>query len=403
MAKISVQAIFCMVILITTVACEPKPMSEATAPAVAIRVAVYNVSMDASNYIANEQLANEGSTALSNALAQQHPQIRAIAEIIQHTRPDIVVLNEFDYDPSGQALESFRADYLAVSQGGESPIEFPYAYTAPVNTGVMSPFDLNRDGRISADANDAWGYGWYPGQYGMLVLSRHPIKHHAVRTFQQFKWADMPGALRPVMPGTAEYWYDDTVWAQLPLSSKSHWDVPIEVDGHTLHLLVSHPTPPVFDGEENRNGRRNHDEVRFWADYLRPSHADYIYDDDGQRGGLAEQTRFMVAGDLNASIEGNENVPGTIELLLDHPYINSTVTPASRGGAAHSPNNDYGRYHTAGWRKRADYLLPSKFGIEVIDAGVFWPTADEPKADLVAQRGRSSDHRLVWMDILLTP
>ena len=52
------------------------------------------------------------------------------------------------------------------------------------------------------------------------------------------------------------------------LSSKSHWDLPIDIDGRTVHFLVSHPTPPVFDGPEDRNGTRNHDEIRFWADYV---------------------------------------------------------------------------------------------------------------------------------------
>ena len=31
------------------------------------------------------------------------------------------------------------------------------------------------------------------------------------------------------------------------LSSKSHWDVPLSIGGRTVHFLVSHPTPPVFD------------------------------------------------------------------------------------------------------------------------------------------------------------
>src|SRR5690606_23501009 len=114
-----------------------------------LRIATFNVSMDASNYLPDDQLASAGATALAQALAEQHPQIQAIAEIIQHIRPDILVLNEFDYDPSGQALQSFQRDYLAVSQRGESPIDYPYAYTGPVNTGVMSPFDLNRDGKTS--------------------------------------------------------------------------------------------------------------------------------------------------------------------------------------------------------------------------------------------------------------
>ena len=45
----------------------------------------------------------------------------------------------------------------------------------------------------------------------------------------------------------------------------------------TVHFLVSHPTPPVFDGPEDRNGPRNYDEIRFWADYS-PRTGGYIYD-----------------------------------------------------------------------------------------------------------------------------
>ena len=85
------------------------------------------------------------------------------------------------------------------------------------------------------------------------------------------------------------------------LSSKSHWDVPVEVGGRTVHVLASHPTPPTFDGAEDRNGRRNHDEIRFWADYVRPgAGSGYIYDDAGGTGGLKPGSSFVILGDQNA-------------------------------------------------------------------------------------------------------
>ncbi|WP_241967895.1 endonuclease/exonuclease/phosphatase family protein [Pseudidiomarina homiensis] len=370
-------------------------------PPVTLRVATFNVSMDASNYLPAEKWQSEGAQALPAALAQQHPQVRAIAEIIQHVRPDIIVLNEFDYLPDAQVLEIFRKEFLAVSQNGEAPIDYPHSFIAPVNTGRASPFDLNRDGEASGVGDDAWGYGNYEGQYGMAVLSKYPIDQAATRTFQFFKWRDLPGALQPLVPNTHEPWYSATAWAQMPLSSKSHWDVMLDVDGYPLHLLVSHPTPPVFDGDENRNGRRNHDEVRFWHEYLSDLETQYIYDDQGRRGGLLEEQRFIIAGDLNASIESTDNVPGTIEQLLEHPAVQGDFVPKSAGGKAHTPDNPLAAQHTAGWRKRADYVLPSSYGIRIIDGGVFWPTNAEAKADLVADRERSSDHRLVWLDIQL--
>ena len=98
----------------------------------------------------------------------------------------------------------------------------------------------------------------------MVVYSRYPIDTAAVRTFQLFKWKDMPGNLIPT-----PFYSPDEVEI-LRLSSKSHWDVPIRIGRKTVHFLVSHPTPPVFDGPEDRNGRRNNDEIRFWADYISP-------------------------------------------------------------------------------------------------------------------------------------
>ena len=57
---------------------------------------------------------------------------------------------------------------------------------------------------------------------------------------------------------------------------------------------------PVFDSAEDKNGTRNHDEIRFWSDYVSPSTAGYIVDDAGQRGGLRKNEFFVIAGDLNA-------------------------------------------------------------------------------------------------------
>ena len=129
----------------------------------------------------------------------------------------------------------------------------------------------------------------------MVVYSKYPIHVDQVRTFQLFRWEDMPGALLPDDPRTPAPadWYSPAELDIFRLSSKSHWDIPIDVPGRDVHFLVSHPTPPVFDDPPafpagvDFNGRRNHDEIRLWADYISAGHrADYIYDDQGRRGGL---------------------------------------------------------------------------------------------------------------------
>lgn len=373
------------------------PLTKNTVNDLTIRVATFNVSMDASNYVGRDAglLSNE---VLKTELRNDNQQIKNIAEIIQRVRPDIILLNEFDYieDPK-DGVEYFIERYLNVpQQPGVNSIDYPYYYLAPVNTGKPSPFDLSGDGKATGTQGDAWGFGYFEGQYAMVVLSRYPIDTKNVRTFQHFKWKDMPNALRPMIPATDKPFYSDQIWAQFPLSSKSHWDVPVMVNNITVHLLASHPTPPVFDGPEDRNGTRNHDEVRFWLDYITPNMADYIYDDQGIYGGLAAESRFIILGDLNASSTEGNSRKEAISALLTSDLVNDSKIPQSQGGHFHRSDNPLSRYHTASWGMRADYVLPSSFGFEVIENGVYWPTKEQETYRLIQDRTASSDHLLVW-------
>ncbi len=351
-------------------------------------------------------------------------QAGVIAEIIQRSRPDVVLINEFDYDAGDIALNGFADNYLAVAQAADiDPISYPYRYAAPSNTGIHSGFDLDNDGSVDqvaapfnfVYANDSFGFGWFPGQFGMAVYSRYPIDFDAIRTFQLFLWKDMPGALLPDDPATAAPadWFSEQELEVVRLSSKSHWDVPIKIGKKTVHFLVSHPTPPVFDGPEDRNGTRNFDEIRFWADYISPGQSGYIYDDDGAYGGLKPGELFVIAGDQNSDPVDGDSIPGAIQQLIDHPLVNTKVTPASvgaveqsalQGGANAShlgdPAFDTADFSdTAPGNLRADYVLPRKT-LQIKDAGVFWPLSTDPLFPLVGTFPfPSSDHRLVWVDV----
>ncbi|GAA1221396.1 endonuclease/exonuclease/phosphatase family protein [Prauserella alba] len=221
----------------------------------------------------------------------------------------------------------------------------------------------------------------------------------------------MPGATLPDDPATPERgdWYSDEILDVLRLSSKSHWDVPIEVGGRTVHLLAAHPTPPSFDGEEDRNGTRNHDEIRFWADYVTPGKGRYIYDDEGGRGGLEPGERFVIAGDYNADPHDGDSVDAAATQLLDAPLVRDT-RPASEGavvaaeqqGGANDEHTGPARLDTADFddaspgNLRIDYVLPSRGLIPHAD-GVFWP---EPGSEL-ARLGDASDHHLVSVDLFV--
>ena len=366
-----------------------------------VRIATFNVSMDATNYTKKGQ-APSGNELQSNLSNGAHEQIKNISEIIQRLNPDIILLNEFDYSKqSAHDVQNFIKHYLNVSQKNQNTIDYPYSYTAPVNTGIDSGLDLDKDGIVSGTKGDAFGFGLFPGHYGMLVLSKYPIQFEKVRTFQYFLWKDMPDNLLATIKDKSDTpYYSQQAQQILRLSSKSHWHVPITIGNQTIHLLASHPTPPVFDGPENRNGKRNHDEIRFWTDYLSGSEqSDYIYDDEGKLGGLKGK-HFVIAGDLNASPDEGDGLKSGIKALLGHPLVNDLIVPKSEGGKAHTPNSQYSAQHTAGWGMRADYVLPST-SVEVKASGVFWPKTGDSLLRLIKDRKSSSDHRLVWVDILL--
>jgi hypothetical protein len=348
----------------------------------------------------------------------------AVAEIIQRTRPDVLLINEFDYDDDGAdgasvAAAGFQDNYLSVAHGDADPIVYPHRYAASSNTGVPSGRDLDKNGSIGGPG-DAFGFGFFPGQYAFVVYSIHEIDEANIRTFQHFLWKDMPGAMLPVNPDGSSF-YDEGDLEIFRLSSKNHVDVPVDVEGRTVHFLVSHPTPPVFDGPEDRNGTRNNDEIRFWADYVHPGRSGYIYDDDGQTGGLGGAERFVIAGDQNSDPLDGDSVPGSIDQLLDSPKVNTKVTPDSPGGTEQSELQGYANtlhlgdpaFDTADFfdgfppppfggapgNLRADYVLPRK-NMKITDAGVFWPEVSDPLFALVGTfMFPSSDHRLVWIDI----
>ena len=388
-------------------------------PVPGVRFSSFNASL-------NRSSAGRLITDLSTP---SNPQAKNVAETIQRVNPDVLLINEFDYDSSNTSLNLFQQNYLSVSQNGATPVNYPFRYTAPSNTGIASGFDLDNNGsavtEIGANGygNDAFGFGDFPGQYGMAVYSKYPIDTANIRTFQNFLWKDMPGALLPDDSSTpaANDYYSPAELNVFRLSSKSHWDVPININGDIVHALVSHPTPPVFDGPEDRNGKRNHDEIRFLADYVTPGRGSYIYDDRRTVGGLAPNASFVIMGDQNADPVDGDSFDNAILQLLNNSRVNTGVTsaiPASLGGiqqVADGGNNvnqkgnpafdtaDFGDTGNNPGNLRVDYVLPSS-DLPINDAAVFWPLTTDPLYRLVGDRQTAdttptSDHSLVWADI----
>jgi len=361
-----------------------------------VRLATFNIAMGL-----------EQSGMLGEALdSGKDRRLAQAAEILQRVRPDIVLLNEFDFDPEVDAATLLNANYLARSQNGQAPIHYPYHFREAVNTGVDSGHDLDADGKTGGPG-DAWGFGNFPGQYGMLVLSRYPLRENEARTFREYRWDTLPDARRPLNPDGSGFHPEET-WKELRLSSKGHWDLLFDINGRELHFLAHHPTPPVFDGPEDRNGLRNFDEIRFWLEYTRPGGSSFIVDDKGAGGGIEPASAFAIAGDFNADPHDGDSATNAIGQLLEAPWIDTGCTPISAGGKEASelqggvnqehrgdPAADTADFNDrrAG-NLRLDYILPSK-GLEIRGCGVYWPATHEDSHDLA----NGSDHRLVWLDI----
>ncbi len=312
---------------------------------------------------------------LRDLVKGEDAQITAAFTVLRALDADIILLTDLDYDHGLIALNTF-ADQLA--QAG-----LPYAtrFALAPNTGIATGFDLDGNGRLG-EARDAVGYGRFAGDGGMAILSRYPVQHDTVQDMSAFLWRDLPGALLPPdMP-------PDVALIQR-LSTTGHWAVPFAVGDATLTMLAFHATPPVFDGPEDRNGRRNHDEAAFWLHYLA-----------GEVPYPAPTGSFVITGDANLDPTDGEGTPAALNALLAHPMLQDPApqgtsgrTDTGRGDAA----LDTALFDPPLGGLRLDYILPSA-DLTITAAGVLWPPANDP---LSAALTAASRHRPVWVDITL--
>jgi hypothetical protein len=322
-------------------------------------------------------LARSGPGLLLDAIRRTgDPQVEAVVTVIADVSPDLLVLLDIDHDRDLVTLKALRdriADHGAV---------YPHVFALQPNTGMQTGLDLNRDGRFGGP-KDAQGYGEFPGQGGMAILSRHRIMTDSVQDFTALLWRDLPDALLSLPDGTALLTAEELKVQRL--SSTGHWAVPLDVDGQPLWLLVFHATPPVFDGPEDRNGRRNHDEVRFWTHYL-----DGIFEPP-------PKTRFVIIGDSNMDTADSEGRPEAMNALLTDPRLSD---PFPRGGGMSEADPDHRgdpRLDTARWpapgpgNLRVDYILPSA-DLTIRDARVHWP---EPQDQMATVTRAASRHHMV--------
>lgn len=323
----------------------------------------------------NTGLSRSGPGLLAKAvLSDEDPQVRAVINVLAALDADVLLLTDVDYD-RGLAVAGLLADRLALLGA-----PYPHRFAFRPNTGMQTGLDLNGDGQRGGP-DDAQGWGLFSGQGGMLLLSRLPVDTEAARDFSSVLWADLPGALLPSdMAAEAA--------AIQRLSTTGHWDVPLILpDGGRLHLLAWHATPPVFDGPEDRNGRRNHDEAVFWVHLL-----------DGRLPFDPPVAPFVLLGDANLDPADGDGRREGIRALLAHPSLRDVAPRGSHGreeaAQAGDPALDTALYPDIGGL-RVDLVLPSA-DLTVVASGVMWPGAQDPMSPVLATASR---HFPVWVDV----
>lgn len=332
-----------------------------------LRIATWNAGLD-----------RTGPGLLVRDLAKpDDPQIAAAVRVLAALDADVLLLTAVDYDLDAVAL-GLLADKLAAAG---SP--YPHRLALRPNTGLQTGLDVDGNGLLG-DPGDAQGWGLFSGQGGMAILSRLPIDDTGVRDFSTFLWRDLPGARIP--DGT-----DPALLEVQRLATTGFWDVPILTEAGPLHLLAWHATPPVFDGPEDRNGKRNHDEAAFWRLFL-----------DGTLPMTPPDAPFVLLGDGNLDPADGDGLRDGITALLSHPALQDPAPQGSHGRAepaqTGNPALDTAFYDQLGGL-RLDYVLPGA-GLTVSASGVLWPPEEDP---LAADLAAASRHFPVWVEVTLQP
>lgn len=330
-----------------------------------LRLAVWNV-----------ELTRQGPGLLLRDIRRgTDPQVEAVVAGLVTLDAAAILLTGFDFDREGRALAAL-ADRLV-----EEGAPYPHRFALRPNTGMATGLDLDGDGQFGGP-RDAQGWGRFAGEGGMAILSRLPVDEGAVLDHSALLWRDLPGAIPPPMPPEAA--------AVQRLSTTGHWEVPLILpDGRRLTLLAFHASPPVFDGPEDRNGRRNHDETAFWLHRL-----------DGALG-PPPAAPFVLLGTSNLDPADGEGRREAIAALLAHPALQD---PAPRGSSGrvepgHTGDTalDTALFDPGPGGLRVEVLLPSA-DLTVTGAGVLWPPDGDPMATTWAAASR---HRPVWTDLTL--
>ena len=318
---------------------------------------------------------------LRDILKAEDSQIIAIAAVIDHIAPDILLLTDFDFDAGGGCTNRIH----------RCPRHTVFLQFC--NLVERGPTGRARRGRRRIYGRCAGCIGLFLGDGGMAILSRWPIANDDVIDLSATLWRDVPSAELPVKNGAT--FPNQALYDALPVSSAGHWIVPISINEAHITLLAFSATAPVFDGPEDFNGLRNRDELRLCEAVL-----------DGKIGPVP--THPILIGNANADpFDGEVLRDGIVGVLARTDLTDPMPRSVGTVGEADASHLGDPALDTADWSDegpgnlRVSYILPST-DLRVIESGVFWPVSDNPFAAMLGDDGfAAGPHRLVWVDIAI--
>ncbi len=285
-------------------------------------------------------------------------QARMAASIVKRFRPDVLSVNEIEASPEAPGF--FVEKFL---NRGDDPIDYPHHYLCRTNSGIPSggpaPFDYR-------------GFGLFPGQYGLALLSRFRILP-GTREFFDFPWRALPQTVLGC---------DNTeVPPDYPLFSTGCADIPVDIEGKGVHVILTHLSIPIR-GYLSRE--RNADQSVFLRQYI----------DGKPLPGLGplESDRFVLMGDLNSDPEAGDGIKEPIKELLEDGRITFRRAEEAtflEGGGLPGP-----LLAPEGFQLRLDYVLPSR-ALNSEGMRVFRP---EGERDWWKRARIASDHFFLWCD-----
>ena len=336
-----------------------------------------------------------------------------MAEIIQRVRPDILLLQEFDYDAAGASLAAFQANYLGTAAGRRR--------TDSLRVYVLCRVQHRRTFRLRSRSRRAHCRRRrrtrdsvnFPGSTPWCCCRVSRSTRHAVRTFRKFLWRDMPGALLPDDPATR--CARRLVFARAARGAAVVVEVALGRAGayRPVHLAPAGQSSDaaVFRraGGSQRAAQSRRDPL---VDRLSERARRYLRDDDGRSAASTGKT-FVIMGDQNSD-PGRRRQPAR-----RHRRDCCSIRGSTRSSCRKAPARIEASA-AAGWRERRAARRsalrhrrlqrprrrqPAR-GLSAAVEGA----ARVRRRRVLAAPGRSaveaggdpppsSDHRLVWLDI----